>query len=165
MNRALEYWRARSRREQQILGLGGLLIVAVLLVLYVIAPLNKERTRVRAALPGLRLEAAAFDAAALEVNRLKPLVGASAQIGDMQSTLRDSAVAMQIDAGALAIAQGAPGRARVTLERVPFDRFARWIDALQRNHKLRLNSALIRALPETGMVAVEAELTAPAAAS
>lgn len=164
MSRALEYWRTRSLREKQFMALGASLIIAIILALYVIAPLSKERTRVRAALPALRLEAAAFNAAALEVGRLKPLASAPVQISDMRSALRDSATSMQIDS-TLAITEGGPGRARITLNSVPFDRFASWIDALQRNHKLRLNSALIRALPESGMVAVEAEVVAPAAAS
>ena len=164
MNRALDYWRTRSLREKQFLGLGGVLI-AVILVLYVLAPLNKERTRLRAALPTLRLDAAAFDSAALEVNRLKPLASTPAEIPDMQSALRNSAASMQIDSGTLTIDQGAPDRARITLSSVSFDRFASWVDALQRNHKLRIDSALIRALPESGMVAVEAEVIAPAAAS
>lgn len=164
MNRALEYWRTRSLREKQFMALGASLIIAVILAFYVIAPLGKERTRVRAALPALRLEAAAFDAAALEVNRLKPLASAPVQNSDMRTALRDSATSMQIDSGTLAITEGGPGRARISLSRVPFSRFASWVDALQRNHKLRLNSALIRALPESGMVTVEAEVVAPAAA-
>lgn len=165
MNRALAYWRTRSLREKQVLAFGGALILAVILVLYVIAPLNKERARARAALPALRLEAAALESAAREVNRLKPLAGTAVPISDMRSTLRDSATSMQIDSSKLAISQSAPGRARITLDSVPFDRFASWVDALQRNHKLRVNSALIRALPESGMMAVEAELIAPAAPS
>lgn len=165
MNRVLEHWRTRSLREKQFLAFGGTLILAVVLGLYVIAPLNKERSRVRAALPALRLEAAGLESAAREANRLKPLAGAPVPLSKMQSTLRDSATSMQIDSSNLAINQSGPGRARITLASVPFNRFASWVDALQRNHKLRVNSALIRALPESGMVAVEAEVVAPAAAS
>ena len=165
MNRALAYWRTRSLREMQFLALGGALIVAVIFALYVIAPLNEDRARARAALPQLRLEAAALESAALEANRLKPLASTPAPLSDMRMTLLDSATSMQIDSGSLAINQSEPGRARITLASVPFSRFTSWVDALQRNHRLRVNSALIRALPESGMVAVEAEVVAPAAAS
>lgn len=163
MNRVLEYWRTRSLREKQFLAFGGALILAAILGLYVIAPLNKERARIRAALPALRQEAAALESAALEVNRLKPRVSAPITISDMQMTLRESATSMQIDSSNLVINQSGAGRARITLNGVSFNRFANWIDALQRIHKLRVNAALIRALPESGMVAIEAEVIAPAA--
>lgn len=162
MKRVFEYWRARSLSEQRMLAGGSIFLLALLLGLYVIAPMNKERARVRAALPQLRLEAAALNAAAIEATRLKPLAGSLAPVQDMRKALRESATAMQIDVSALVIEQDTPGRARITFNRVSFDRFAAWIDALQRNHKLRLGAASIRALPETGMVAVEAELLSPA---
>lgn len=159
-----QYWRARSVREQQILGVGGALVILALLGLYVIAPMNKERLRMRTALPELRIEAAALDAAAVEAARLKPLIN-NLPTQDMRSILRESAAAMQLDGGALSIQQDTPGRVRIAMNRVPFDRFAAWIDALQRSHKLRLSSASIRALPEPGMVSIEAEVSAPAAPS
>ena len=163
MKPLLAYWRTRSLREQYVLAAGGTLILAVLLALYVVAPLNKERARIRAALPELRSEAIAFDAAAAEAQRLKPLASRGSPTQDMRAVLRETAAAMQIDANALVIEPDAPGQARIQLARVPFARFAAWVDALQRGHKLRLNTASIRALPETGMVSIEAQVVAPGA--
>lgn len=156
----VSYWRSRSPRERRLLGIGMTLVALTLLYFYAIRPVNLERARLRAAMPQLRADAASVRADGIEVAQLKPLAASAATV-DARSVLLDSATAFQIDPASVTVQTNPSGPARLTISRVAFDSLMRYVDAAQSIHHLRLESAVLRALNEPGMVSVEAEFASP----
>lgn len=156
MEQLRQFWRRLSAREQVIAGGGASLLVITLLVFYVWQPVEKERTRLRAGLPGLRTEARQMRVDAVAVPKLKSTAKPAPLAGGLKETVEQAA-----SAHGLQVAQINPeGNAKlsVTLAAVPFDGWVKWLATLQAQHAIRLDTCRVDALPQPGMVKVQAVL-------
>ena len=157
MEQIRQFWRRLSAREQVIVGAGAGLLVIVLLVFYVWQPLEKERARLRASLPKLRIAAQQMRVDAVAVPKLKstakpvPLAGGLREIVEQTA----SAHGLQVSQASL---EG-NGKLNITLAAVPFDSWVKWLATLQAQHAIRLNTCRIDGLPQPGMVKVQAVLS------
>lgn len=157
MEPILRFWRHLSVREQVIVGSGAGLLVIVLLVFYVWQPLEKERARLRASLPKLRITARQMRVDAVAVPKLKSASKPAPLAGGLRETVEQLASAY-----GLQVSQANPegnGKLNVSLATAPFDGWVKWIAALQAQQAIRLDACHVDALPQSGMVKVQAVLS------
>jgi general secretion pathway protein M len=155
MEKILHFWRRLSTREQVIVGGGVTLIVLIFLVFYVWQPLEKTRARLRTSLPKLREEAQQLRANVLEVPKLKSAVRPVSPDG-LREIVEQTASSLGLQV-TQANAEG-NNKLNVTLTAVAFDGWVKWLAALQTQKGIRLDSCRIEALPQPGMVKVQAVL-------
>ncbi len=150
------FWRQRTQAERRTLTLGGTVLAIALLYAFIWHPLSQERQRLQASLPQLRTAAAQMRLQSAEVARLRSLPQK-----DFGNNLR-SAVEYANAHGNI----GAPsqimaldeGRVRIEFNAVAFDSWVDWLNILQTEQGVRVESAEITALPEPGMVNIKAVL-------
>lgn len=154
MEQIRQFWRRLSAREQTIVGGGAGLLVIVLLVFYAWQPLEKERARLRASLPGLRAEAQQMRVDAVGVPKLKSAAKPALLAGGLKEIVEQAASAhgLQVTQASL---EG-NGKLNVTLAAVSFDGWVKWLATLQAQQAIRLDTCRVDALPQPGMVKVQA---------
>lgn len=144
-------WARRSPAEQRVIMGLGIAIAAIVLVVVVWWPLERERTRWRAELPVLRASLAQMERQAQEVKRLR---GAPPAAPGATSPLASLAT----NAGGLPGAQVSvidERRVRVTGADVSFTALLEWLRAGEATHRVRVESARLDALPAPGRVRVD----------
>lgn len=156
MEQIRQFWRRLSTREQMIVGGGTALLAIILLVFYVWQPLEKERTRLRASLPGMRAEAQKMRVDALAVPKLKSAAKPEPLAGGLKEMVEQAASAQRVQVTQVNT-QG-NGKLGVTLAAVPFDAWVKLLATLQTQQAIRLDTCRVEALPQSGMVKVQVVL-------
>lgn len=156
MEQIRQFWRRLSTREQMIVGGGTALLVIILLVFYVWQPLEKERTRLRVSLPGMRAEAQQMRVDALAVPKLKNIARPVPLAGGLKEMVEQTASAQGLQVTQVNT-QG-NGKLSVSLAAVPFDAWVKWLATLQTQQAIRLDTCRVEALPQSGMVKVQVVL-------
>lgn len=150
------FWAARDRRERVILAAGGVLLAVALLYVYAWQPVVRERTRLEASLPTLRVQLQEMRAGAQEAEALKRVPKLATLSIDAAMRQAGTEAALSATAAQTAIIDAA--HTRVTMQAVSFEQWLRWITALQAHYRVRVESCRIEALPQPGAVRVEATL-------
>lgn len=158
--RFLEFWQGLNPRERWLVGGGALVLLVMLLYAFAWQPVASGDKRLRARLPQLRADAAAVQAGALEVQRLRAAAPAVPPPDNVQAALEaavrganwQNATVQPVDAT----------RARVIVPSVEFDRWVAWVGRLRTEQRLLLDSGEIEALPSPGLVKVNAVFATPA---
>ena len=153
-------WTDRSPRERTVLAWAAGLAAALLVFALAWLPMERERARLAAELPGLRGAVAAMRAQADEVRMLRTLPPRSADAATPLATLVASGT----------LAQGLPGarvtaldskRARVAVDDASWTRLLEWLSATAATNGLAVDEATVEALPATGRVRANLVLAAP----
>jgi general secretion pathway protein M len=151
MTRLREAWDGRSPRERSvILGLATFAVAALVISLGWL-PLQRERARLRTALPELRASVAALEGQAHEVQRLRALPASATASSTPLASLATNAGGLP---GA-SITVLDPRRVRVTGGDVGFAALLEWLRGAQATHGMRVDTAHLEALPARGRVRVE----------
>lgn len=152
------WWRQRAPRERALIGWGGAALLLALAYAYVWLPVAGERHKLQAALPALRAAAAAVRMQAEEAGRLKaalaPPVSGAALLAAVRQAAGEGGNAPQ-----LTLLD--EKRVNLVWPAVSFDAWLNLLAALQAGPHVRLESATLAALPESGGVRVQAVLAAP----
>jgi type II secretory pathway component PulM len=144
-------WSQRSAGERRVLGALALGVVAIMVLALVWLPLERERTRLREALPAQRASIATLEAQGHEALRLRAMPVASIATGTPLASLATNA-------------GGLPGasitvldsrRVRVSGADVGFASLLDWLRGAQITHGMRVDTAHLEALPVRGRVRVE----------
>ena len=136
-----QLWRERNPRERWLIGLGLPLLLLALLYAYLWLPVQKERARLQRTLPELRASAAQLHQQAQEVQTLRQRVPASeaaANPADPVTVMRQAATEAGLPAPQ--IQPDNTGRLRVRFEQVTFNPLIQWLDILQRQHGLKVET-------------------------
>lgn len=151
------FWHGLNARERRTISLGSAVLLAGLVYAFLWQPLVQDRVRLRAALPGLRAQAAHFQSAGEEAQRLKAVVSAnpSAQTG-LQQVLEESAATAGLQKVVERIVLESADRATLMLNGANFDRWVEWQAQLQTVHHVRLESCGIETSDPTGLVKIQA---------
>lgn len=157
MEQIIQFWRRLSASEQAIMGGGAGLLLIILLVFYVWQPLEKERTRLRASLPGLRVEAQQMRVDAVTVPKLKSTTKPAPLAGGLREIVEQAASGHRLQLSQLD--PEANGKLNIMLAAVPFDAWVKWLAILQAQQSIRLDTCRVEALPQPGMVKVQAVLS------
>lgn len=157
----LGFWRERSSRERWAIGGGLTVLLLAALYAYLWQPMSDQRRRMRMRLPELRAQAAAMRTQAPEVARLKEThMVAAIPPGGLQGALETAAQAEGMRDAITQIAPQAGNRARVVLAAASFDQWLKWVERLQTQSRVHLESCRIEPLEQPGMVKIEAEFSA-----
>ena len=154
------HWNARSRKERLIAYGAGTALLATLLYLVVLGPGLAARTRLATLLPTLRAQLDDMQRQRKEIVVLRKKLDAASRRTDLKALLQTSAARtsfvnsverLDADSGDKAIMRAAP---------VVFDDWLAWVENLQREFGIRLDTCRISALDQPGLVRIEATFTA-----
>ncbi len=153
---ATSWWRQLAPRERRLIAWGGAVLLAALSYAYLWLPLDTERVKLRAGLPQMRADAAlmstqADEAASLRQNARPALSGPALQAAILQATSEAG-----VDEKSVQITLLDGHRANISIQGVAFDSWANLAARLQGEKNIRLESCSIEAMPEAGMVRVQA---------
>ena len=152
------YWDARASGERRLIAWAALILLPLLAFFLMWQPAHSAVAKLHASVPAMRIQAALLreqtaevamlghypHPAVLDAAALKSVVEASAEQHRMPITTLD--------------AQGG-NSVRITLDSVSFDRWLHWLRDLQQEQHVRVDSAGIAALPQSGMVRINSTLT------
>lgn len=156
-DRFQQFWKQSAPRERWLMGGGLALLFSALLYFYVWQPVNQGRHKLRASLPQLRANAQQMHSDAAEASRLKTLPAVAAlPPGGLRGAVEQLAASYKLPLAQLSAEGGE--RISLTMASVSFDNWVRWLGQLQTQYQIRLESSQIEALPQAGMVKVQAVL-------
>lgn len=152
------FWQSLNVRERRTVSLGSAVLLAGLGYALVWQPLAQDRARLHAALPGLRAQAAQFQFAREEAQRLKAVavVNPTSDRTGMQQALEQSAAAAGLQKALERIVPESPDRATLILNNANFDRWVEWQAQLQTLQHVRIESCVIETDAQTGLVKIQA---------
>jgi len=149
------WWQQLAPRERLVIGWGGAGLLVALLYAYIWQPLDAERHKLRAGLPALRVAAAGVRAGAEEASRLKasatPAPTGAALQAAVQQEVNESGNGKALQLNLLD-----ENRVSAAWPAISFDAWTAMAVKLQAARHIRLESATVNALPEPGMVRVQA---------
>lgn len=144
-----------NARESKLLLFGAAFLALALLYALLWEPGMKSRERLSAALPKLRAQVEDMKRQKKEVEALRKALGAAPQGADLRALLRASAERSAIR-GAVERIEWRGEQVLVVAASVDFDPWLDWVRGLQRELGVRVVGAEIKALPQPGLVRVEA---------
>ncbi len=148
---ALRAWYANlAERERRIVNIGAG-VAAVLVLLGIILPLNRNISQARQRVATKQADLAFIQSAMPELAASSPsgnMATEESLVGLVDSSARESGLGKSL---ASSQPTGDKGL-RVRLERVPFDGMVAWLARLSQSHGVRVESAEIEAAGEPGLV-------------
>ncbi|BBJ00432.1 hypothetical protein FGKAn22_21240 [Ferrigenium kumadai] len=154
------HWDGRASSERRAIALGALALSPLFAYLLVWQPAHVAGTKLRDSVPAMRAQAAHLRAQAAEAETLrhhpKPAV---LDANALKTAIEESAVRHQMRDALTSLDAQQPNAARITLAAVPFEQWLNWLRNLQQEQHIRAESVGIAALPQTGMVKINATLT------
>ena len=150
------FWAARSARERSVLLAGAVLVVLAALYAALWDPAMTARQRLSATLPKLRAQLEDMRLQKREIEQLRKALGPSSQSADLRALLRAAAGRSPFPRAVERIEWRSGDRVVVAAASVGFDQWLEWVRLLQRELGVRVDSCEIAALPQPGMVRVEA---------
>lgn len=149
-----QWWRERSQRERVMVAGTVFFVLASMLFFLVWQPINQERLRLQKRVPEQRAVLQEMLAQAQEAGRLQSLPPPSS----LEAALKETGAESGVPDLKGAYSSDGPGRMRLTINAIEFNRWLAWMGKLQKERAVRLESAQVEALPESGMVKVNALL-------
>jgi general secretion pathway protein M len=154
--RLRELWAERPARERALLAGGASAVVIVALYLFLWQPGLAASRRLSAALPKLHAQVELMRAQQAEIVVLRKSAAEGLKGGDLKAALEASVARTPFAKSVQRMDANAAGRTTVAVAAASFDDWLRWVAAVQRESGARLERCNIVALPEPGMVRVDA---------
>lgn len=153
---AYTWWRQLAPRERRLISWGGAGLLAALCYAYLWQPLSAEHVKLRASLPQLRADAEIMTAQAEEATRLRQNARTALSGPALQAAILQAANEAGMDGKSVQITLLDGHRVNLGIQGVAFDSWASLTARLQSEKNIRLESCSIDAMPEAGMVRVQA---------
>ena len=152
------FWLARNARERALLTIGGVFLLLALLYGLAWLPISEGRKKLTANLPQLRADAAQMRANLQEITGLQANTGAAP--GDARQAVESGLQAAGLRDKVSAIDKVDSQRVRLTLNGVGFDGVLGFLESMQSQQRLRVESLQIQAA-ESGRVKGSITLVGP----
>jgi general secretion pathway protein M len=154
------WWDGRPAEDKRALTIAAWVLIPLAAWFVLWRPAHVATEKLRAEIPALRAQAEKVHAQSEEVTALnhapKPaLLDAAA----LKTAVEESAARHQLRSALSSIDVQQPDTVRITLISISFEQWLGWLRDLQREQHIRADSASIAALPQTGMVKINATLT------
>lgn len=159
------FWEHRSGRERAVLLAAACLVLAAALYALLWEPGLAARKSLAATLPRLRAELEDMRVQREEISALRKELDAGSRRGDLQNLLRASAARTRFSKAVERIDALANGSVLLLAAPVSFDAWLDWLENLQRELGVRLETCRVSALEQPGLVRVEARFAPRGAAS
>jgi len=154
------FWAKRSARERTVLLAAAVLVLAAMLYSLLWEPGQAARKSLSATLPRLRAQVEDMRRQQKEILQLRKKLGAESSRGDLKALLQAS-VARTSFAKAVERSESLSGnKVLVQAGPPPFDAWLEWIEVLQRELGVRVDTCRITALDKPGLVRVEVTFVA-----
>lgn len=154
------HWDGRAARERHAIALGTLILSPLLAYFLLWQPAHVATAKLRAGVPAMRAQAAHLRIQAAEAETLRhhprPAV---LDAGMLKTAIEESAVRHQMRNAMTSLDAQQPGAVRIALAAVSFEQWLSWLRSLQQEQHIRAESVGIAALPQAGMVRINATLT------
>jgi general secretion pathway protein M len=152
-----KHWDALSATEQKTILRGSWLLAPLLVYGMLWQPAHEALPKLQTVLPHLRTQADQMQSLAGQAQTLRQ----QAQLAVLDSDALKSAVekAAKVANLPLLVVPGEQNSVRVSADSVAFARWLQWQHTLEDTQHIRIASAMLVALPEAGMVKVQATLT------
>ncbi len=159
-DKILAFWQQRNYAERRTIMIAGTLLMTALLYVFIWHPLTQEQQRLRTVLPQIRATTAQMHHQATAINHLR-----NVPQKNFNANIREA-----LEKAAVISALGSPFQqtlldnrhAKITINAIAFDRWIEWINILQSEQGVRIESAEIVTLTEPGIVKIQATLSSPA---
>lgn len=155
---AYTWWRQLAPRERRLISWGTTGLLAALTYAYLWQPLSAEHVKLRTSLPQMRADAANMAAQAEEATRLRKNAHAALSGPALQAAILKATNEAGMDEKSVKITLLDGHRVNLDIQGVAFDSWASLTSRLQSEKNIRLESCNIDAMPEAGMVRVQAVL-------
>ncbi|MDA8329305.1 MAG: type II secretion system protein M [Betaproteobacteria bacterium] len=152
------FWQARNEREKKVLIFCGIFLLLGLLYAYVWQPGEQAGMRLREILPQMRAENTRMHEQSHEIEVLRKNAFVQDKTANLKSEITASALRHKLQDRVSALTIDSADKAHLSMDAVSFDAWIRWLDALQRENHLRLETVHIQTLSDPGMVKVDATL-------
>ena len=154
------WWDGRPAADKRALTIAAWVLIPLAAWFVLWRPAHVAAGKLSADIPALRAQAEKVraqgeEAAALRHAPQPALLDAPA----LKTAVEESAARHQLRGALTSIDAQPPNAARITLTAVPFDQWLIWMRDLQREQHIRVDSAAVAALPQAGMVRINATLT------
>lgn len=154
------HWDGRATRERRAITLGALVLSPLFAYFLLWQPAHVASAKLSAGVPAMRIQAAHLHAQAVEAETLRhhphpAVLDANA----LKTAVEESAVRHQMRDAINSLDAQQPNAVRITLAAVSFEQWLNWLRSLQQEQHIRAESAGIVALPQAGMVKINATLT------
>lgn len=153
-------WDGRSASDKRALRIAATVLVPVLGWLLLWQPAHTATEKLNIEVPKLRAQAAQMQAQSEEAQALRhaPHLARLDAIA-LKTAIEESAMRHQLREALATIEAQQPNGVRITLVAVSFEQWLGWLRNLQQEQHIRAESVAITALPQAGMVRINASLT------
>lgn len=162
---ATGFWKDRSPRERTVLVAAAVLVAGAALYALLWQPGLAASKSLSTALPRLRAQAEDMRRQQKEVLALRKKVAGEPRRGDLKTLLQASAARTSFAQAIERSDSLAGGMVTLRIGAVSFDAWLEWVEGLQRDLGVRVETCRITALEQPGMVRVEASFASGAAQS
>lgn len=156
----IQFWSERNTRERMIISIGSLLLLVSLLYAYVWLPIRNDVDRMNRSLPELRAAAAQMRGEANEISTLKTR-GVTVPAGGALAAVEQSAASQGLRDKLEELGATDASHVRMSSNALPFDQWVSWLNLLQAQSGMRIESANVEATQDSGKVKAQAVLWAP----
>ena len=153
------HWNARSPKERLIAYGAGSVLLATLLYLVLLGPGLTARNQLTTRLPLLRAQLDDMQQQQKEIVVLRKKLGTASQSGDVKTLLQTSAARTSFVGSVDRLDAVSSDKAIMRAAPVVFDDWLAWVEKLQREFGIRLDTSRINALDQPGLVRIEATFT------
>lgn len=154
------HWDDRAASERRAIAIGTLALSPLLAYALLWQPAHVANAKLHTSVPAMRLQAAHLRTQAAEVETLRhhprpAVLDANA----LKTAIEESTLRHQMRDVITSLDAQQPSSVRITLAAVSFEKWLNWLRGLQQEQHIRAESVGIAALPQAGMVKVNATLT------
>jgi general secretion pathway protein M len=157
-------WQALEPQERVLLTVAGSALAAFLFYVMLWSHMQSELTRLRVSVPEEKAKLSAMQAQAAQVAQLRARGAAlRARSGNILATLEQTATAHGLKPSIVRMEPEGANGARLSLDSVAFDTLLTWLNDLQTQNSIRVESANFEVLAAPGTVKGRLLLRGPAA--
>jgi len=152
MELARAAWRRLAPRERGIIAIGGALVAAVAIYLFVLGPSYRSLARLRAEVPVASAQLALMREQAAVVERLRRSPSGRVPAAQLSGLAEQAAGAHGLRKAITRVEKEGDNGVRIALEKAPFNALVAWLTDLHQRSGLRVETAAIERHESTGTV-------------
>lgn len=155
-----KHWNGRPVQEKKIIILASTILIPVIFYFFLWQPAHSAVTKLRNTLPILQAQSIKMNNQASEVDSLRhrPVLAALDSVS-LKSSIIDSATRHQVYNSITYLDATKANGVRITSDEISFSALISWLHDLEIEQHIRPDSISISALPQSGMVKINATLT------
>ncbi len=155
-------WRDFSNKEQSLLAALFFIVICLLIYAFIWLPVQHGRERLNRVIPEKKAKLVLMRSQAADIERLRGQFNAlRSSSGGLKAAIEVSAKVSGISLNYAPTDQNSDvNRLKVALMQVSFDTWLKWVESLQSQHHIRLQSCLITPSASRGLVNIDAVFTA-----